>query len=80
MSNKSRIQDLAALLPWIGLFLFTPPVLLLFRPEVTIGGVPLLPVYLFVAWFALILASRHLTHHLSREDSASSDDAPKDRP
>ncbi len=67
MTDKSRYRDLARLLPWLGLFLFTPPVLFLFRPALTIAGVPVLPVYLFGLWFALILASRFLTGHLVEE-------------
>ncbi len=67
MNDKSRYKDLAVLLPWLGLFLFTPPVLFLFRPSVTLAGVPLLPIYLFFTWLVLIFASRQLTKHLVEE-------------
>ena len=67
MKDKSRYRDLATLLPWLAFFLFTPPVLFLFRPEVTIGGVPLLPIYLFGIWFVLIIASQQLARHLVEE-------------
>lgn len=45
---------------WIALFLFgvlafSPPVLLVFSAEVTVLGVPLLYLYIFIAWLALIL-------------------------
>ncbi len=65
--DKGRVKDLATLMPWVGLFLFTPPVLFLFHPGTTIFGVPLLPVYLFIMWLALILTSRKLTEHLVDE-------------
>jgi len=68
--DKGRVKDLATLLPWAGLFLFTPPVLLLFRPTTTIFGVPLLPVYLFAMWLILIAASRKLTEYLVDEPVA----------
>ena len=71
MKDKSRTRDLAILLPWLGAFLFMPPVLLLFRPTVNLLGVPLLPVYIFVMWFVLILASRKLTSHLVADDDHS---------
>ncbi len=68
--DKGRVKDLATLMPWVGLFLFTPPVLFLFRPDTTIFGVPVLPVYLFVMWFVLILTSRKLTEHLIDDPDA----------
>ncbi len=68
--DKGRLKDLATLMPWVGLFLFTPPVLFLFHPGTTIFGVPLLPVYLFAMWFALILISRKLTQHLVNDATA----------
>lgn len=81
MMDKSRFKDLATLLPWLGAFLFTPPILLLFKPSVTIFGIPLLPVYLFVTWFVLILASRQLTKHLVDEPHHPSQTTPtNDRP
>jgi hypothetical protein len=67
MKDQSRVKDLAALLPLAGLFLFTPPVLLLFRPTVTVFALPLLPAYLFTTWLVLILASRQLTKYLADE-------------
>ncbi len=68
--DKGRVKDLATLMPWVGLFLFTPPVLFLFRPDTTIFDVPVLPVYLFTMWFVLILTSRKLTEHLIDEPGA----------
>ena len=73
--DKGRVKDLATLMPWVGLFLFTPPVLFLFRPDTTIFGVPVLPVYLFVMWFVLILISRKLTEYLV--DDAAPFDTPR---
>ena len=69
--DKGRVKDLATLLPWTGLFLFTPPVLFLFHPTTTVFGIPVLPVYLFALWFILILTSRKLTEHLIDEPDPS---------
>ncbi len=62
--NKGRTRDISALLPWLGLFLFAPPVLSLFHPHVTLAGLPLLPLYLFLVWLGLILSSWRLSKHL----------------
>ena len=70
--DKSRVKDLAILLPFAGLFLLTPPVLLLFRPDVTIFKIPALPLYLFTMWFGLILASRYLSTHLADDPDMQS--------
>lgn len=39
----------------LGILLFNPPVLSIFGVDVAFGGVPLLYIYLFLAWAAFIL-------------------------
>ena len=47
-----------AALSLLGCLLFTYPVLALFNVHATVGGVPVLYVYLFAAWaFVIVLAA-----------------------
>ena len=52
-----RLRDAAALLPALAVFLLMPPVITLFTGGHKVGGVPLIVVYLFGAWLALIVAA-----------------------
>ena len=78
MTDQSKVKDLAILLPLVGAVLFTPPVLFLIRPAMTIFGIPLLPLYLFFMWFLLILGSWQLSHHLTDGTETSPDKAEHD--
>ena len=71
MTDQSKVRDLAIVFPWFGVFLFAPPVLLLFRPETTIFGIPALPIYLFFMWFLLIIGSWMISRHLVEEPARS---------
>lgn len=51
--QKERYQRLMALLV-LGVVLFTPPLLLVFNRPVRVLGLPLLLLYLFLAWGALV--------------------------
>jgi hypothetical protein len=56
MTDDTRRRDRLIGLFLLALVLLNPPVLLLFGGGGTAFGLPLLYVYLFAAWFALILA------------------------
>jgi hypothetical protein len=61
--RRRRVVDAARVLPFAGLFLFLLPVLWgEEQPVGTAWG----GIYIFVAWFALILASAVLSHLLAR--------------
>lgn len=55
--SSARARDAAVVLPLLGLFLLMPPVIALFAVPLDIGGVPLLVVYLFGVWLALVLCA-----------------------
>lgn len=52
-----RARDAAMLLPALGLFLLMPPVIGLFALPLRVAGVPLIVLYLFGVWFALVLGA-----------------------
>jgi hypothetical protein len=72
-TDTRRLRDLAALLPVIGLFLIMPPFVTLFavRTEL-VAGVPLIVVYLFGVWLALVVAAAWLARRLSAESAQES--------
>ena len=52
-----RAQNLAVLLPLLGLFLLMPPIVTLFGGSARPWGVPLIVAYVFGAWAALRVAA-----------------------
>ena len=64
-----RVQSAAVLLPLAGLFLLMPPFILLFATPRTVFGIPLLVLYMFGVWAALIAVTWQLTRRLSARDA-----------
>lgn len=62
--RSSKTPDAAVVLPLFGLFLLMPPTITLFAASVDIGGVPLIVVYIFSVWAALILCAGLLARRL----------------
>ena len=52
----------------VGLALVGPPVASLFVADVTVFGAPLIAVYLFVVWGALIFCAQRLSRRLSQDE------------
>ncbi|MCC6870363.1 MAG: hypothetical protein IT522_16215 [Burkholderiales bacterium] len=81
---SARLRDAAVLLPAIGTFLFLPPAITLFVGGGTIAGVPLIVVYLFGLWLALIAGAALIARRLADPPSPApaapaappTDDAP----
>ncbi len=67
-----RVRDVAVVVPLVGLVLFMPPFISLFAAPVSVLGIPLVVLYMFGVWVALIL----LTWRLARRLAASGDSAP----
>lgn len=59
-----KAQDVALVLPIIGLLLFTPPVIDALAGEGRIAGAPRIALYAFGVWAALILAAWALARRL----------------
>jgi hypothetical protein len=62
-----RIRDAALALPWAGFVLVAPPVINLFLADATVFGAPLIAVYLFVVWAALIWCAFRLSGRLQAD-------------
>ena len=60
-----RLRDAAVVLPLLAVFLLMPPVIRLFTGAHTVAGVPLIIVYLFGVWLALIVAAALLARRLA---------------
>ena len=57
MAERRRIETAALFLPIFGALLFVPPLLGVFNIPVTVFGIPIVAIYLFSIWIALILAT-----------------------
>jgi hypothetical protein len=50
------MTEIAFLLPWVGTFLLTPPVMIIWQTWSEAAGLPLFIIYIFVCWLVLIIA------------------------
>lgn len=66
--SAARAHDAALALPLAGLLLFSAPVLELFVTDIAMFGAPLIVVYLFGAWGALVVLSWALSRRLARAE------------
>lgn len=62
--HSSKSPDAAVVLPLLGLFLLMPPIITLFAAQIDIGGIPLIVVYVFGVWAALIVCAAVLARRL----------------
>jgi hypothetical protein len=86
--SRDKTRSLALLLPLAGLFLLMPPAVLAFGMPRTIGGVPLIVLYIFAVWGFLIVGAAWLARRLGAPldldetlpvDPAETEEAPSDR-
>lgn len=64
MKNPRRLAEIAFIVPWIGVFLLTPPIILIVQNWSLASGLPLFHIYLFACWAALIVAAWRLSVRL----------------
>ena len=55
-------------MPVVAVFLFLPPLILVFSAPVTVSGIPLIVVYLYGTWAVLVLAAFLVARGLARDD------------
>jgi hypothetical protein len=72
-TGRQGARDLASLLPFVAIFLLAPPIILIFAKPVLVAGMPLIAVYLFGVWAAVIVCAFLVARHLAREDRAASE-------
>lgn len=74
MKNRTRhsaqASDAAGVLPLFGLFLLMPPIVTVFATQLDLGGIPLIAVYIFSVWAALILCAALLARRLDPGQAA----------
>lgn len=77
MKNPRQLAEIAFVVPWIGAFLLTPPIILVVQNWSLASGLPLFHIYLFACWAVLIVAAWRLSVRLSaKEDQAVPAPAP----
>lgn len=72
-ARTRRVRDIACVVPFVATLLFLPPVILVFSAPVTLAGIPLIVVYLYIAWAALIFATFLVARHLDRDEADQQD-------
>lgn len=69
-----KARDAALIIPLMGLLLLTPPLAQTFAIGETIAGVPIVVLYIFAIWAALIAIARLLAIRLSADEDAETQD------
>jgi hypothetical protein len=72
--DRHGARDVATVLPFLAMALMLPPLVLIFTAPVRLAGVPLIVVYVFGVWVALIaaayLVARRLKPNADKDDPA----------
>jgi len=63
--SDDRMRDAATLLPFAAATLLMPPLLNVFAAPIALAGIPLIIVYLFVVWAAIVVSALFLACRLS---------------
>ena len=62
-SDGQGFRDLAVMLPIAAALLLMPPLIRIFATPATLGGIPLIVVYIFSVWAAAILIAIVVARH-----------------
>jgi hypothetical protein len=71
MDRHQRHREAALLIPLLGVFLILPPILGLFDGPHSFAGIPILHIYVFAVWLALVGAGFWLSRRLRGEEPES---------
>lgn len=74
--GRQRIRDAATVLPFAATILLMPPLIGIFAAPVTLGGVPLIVLYVFAIWAAIVVGAFVLARRLT----SSSPHIPSEEP
>lgn len=66
--RSRRLRDAALFLPILGVVAYTTPFLRIFTADVLVFGIPLIFVFVYGGWLALILLGRALAQRLRADD------------
>jgi hypothetical protein len=75
MARPKRISERLVALFVLGVVLMFPPLLGVFNQQLRTFGLPLLYLYLFVAWAALILLTAAVVRSIGADDDGAVDQA-----
>lgn len=78
--QRRGVRDAATVLPFLALVLLMPPIILIFATTRLVAGVPLIIVYIFGVWAAIIVAAFLLARALARSSPVAFDDEARDSP
>lgn len=70
-ADAQGVRDAATLLPATAAILLLPPFILVFAAPVLIAGIPLIVVYIFGVWAAIVFCGWLLAHSLARADATA---------
>jgi len=75
--DQQGAHDAATTLPFLAAALLLPPLVLIFTVPVRLGGVPLIVLYVFGVWVALIVAAylvaRRLKPNADKKETVADD-------
>jgi hypothetical protein len=74
--DGERTRGAATILPFAAAILLTPPLLNVFAPPAALAGIPLVIVYVFAVWAAVVVAAFLLARRLSHPALDGGPDAP----
>lgn len=72
-----RLTEAAFLLPWVGVLLLTPPLVVIFQTWSEVTGLPLFIIYVFACWLALIVLGGLLGSRLARMEETEHHPEPR---
>ena len=78
MTSETRIRERLVAIFLLGLLLLLPPVLLVFNRPDRLLGVPVLYLYVFLAWIALIVLSAAVARSIPVDRPAGDGEAQPD--
>jgi hypothetical protein len=70
-ADPQRVRDAATLLPVTAAILLLPPFILVFAAPVLFAGIPLIVLYVFGVWAAVVLCAWLLARNLAMTDVAA---------
>ena len=76
---SQRAQSAAVVVPFLGLFLLLPPLIDLFVGPQRPFGIPLIVLYVFGVWAALVMAAAWLAPRLDTRANPTDPDTPAGR-
>lgn len=65
-TRKRKLRDGALLLPLFGAFLLLTPIITIFTGPITVFGLPLMFIYIFGVWLALVIVARAMARRLDK--------------